>query len=225
MLDRQPRTAPPDTPESVLPDIAVVCHGNPYYAIEGTANIVLDCEATGSPSGNFLYAWAPRRQTQDTERLENTDMPTPTFYVPDTVFRNARWEYVLTASANDAQPGAEDVTITVLDIGGNPPAAGNPEQSVSAESAELPETMRLAQNYPNPFNPSTEIKYELPAPSHVRLEVFDATGRSTRVLVDGMRPTGTHVVSFNAGDLSSGLYAYRLQAGGETITRKMTVIR
>ena len=96
---------------------------------------------------------------------------------------------------------------------------------VSIESGELPETMRLAQNYPNPFNPSTAIRYELPAAEHVRLDVFDVSGRNVKVLVDGTRPAGTHTARFDAGGLPSGLYVYRLQAGGNTIVKTMHLIR
>ena len=98
-------------------------------------------------------------------------------------------------------------------------------QPVSTESIELPETTQLQQNYPNPFNPSTAIEWDLFAPMRVRLEVFDAIGRSVGVLVDGMRPAGTNTFRFDADGLPSGLYVYRLQAGQATLTRKMTLIR
>ena len=97
--------------------------------------------------------------------------------------------------------------------------------SIESPEGELPDAFALGQNYPNPFNPSTAIEYELPTPQHVRLEVFDATGRSVGVLVDGIRPAGTHTVRFDADNLPSGLYVYRLQANGETRTRKMTLLR
>ena len=97
--------------------------------------------------------------------------------------------------------------------------------SIESPEGELPDAFALGQNYPNPFNPSTAIEYELPTPQHVRLEVFDASGRSVGVLVDGIRPAGTHSVRFDADNLSSGLYVYRLQANGETRTRKMTLLR
>ena len=96
---------------------------------------------------------------------------------------------------------------------------------VSAESAEIPITVTLAQNYPNPFNPSTAITYELPAAEHVRIDVFDVSGRNVKVLVDGTRPAGTHTARFDAGGLPSGLYVYRLQAGGNTIVKTMHLIR
>ena len=98
--------------------------------------------------------------------------------------------------------------------------------STSSENPqEFPSTISLKQNYPNPFNPSTAIEYELFRSEHVRLEVFDATGRSVAVLTDGMRPFGWHSVRFDASGLPSGLYVYQLQTGGETLVRKMMLVR
>ncbi len=95
----------------------------------------------------------------------------------------------------------------------------------ATEADELPGLVRLAQNYPNPFNPATAITYELASPGPVRLEVFDAIGRSVAVLADGVQPAGRHSVHFDASGLPSGLYVYRLQAGGAPLTKKMTLTR
>ena len=94
-----------------------------------------------------------------------------------------------------------------------------------SENVNLPQSVRLGQNYPNPFNPSTTIEYKLSKPEHVRLEVFDAAGRSVTILADGMRPLGRHSIRFEAGNLPSGVYVYRLQAGTQTLMRKMMLIR
>jgi len=96
---------------------------------------------------------------------------------------------------------------------------------VSAESQEFPSPVTLAQNYPNPFNSSTTIQYDLSTPKHVRLEVFDVTGRSVGLLVDGMSPAGTYTVRFDAENLPSGLYVYHLQSGQTALTRKMLLAR
>ncbi len=102
------------------------------------------------------------------------------------------------------------------------------EMVTSADRAdELPETAALAQNYPNPFNPSTEITWRLEESGHVRLDVFDMTGRRVATLVDGVLPQGEHAAQFNAEGLSTGSYVYRLMLGGgaRTLTRTMTLIR
>jgi hypothetical protein len=90
---------------------------------------------------------------------------------------------------------------------------------------ELPEAYSLSQNYPNPFNSTTQISYGLPAESAVTLEVYDPLGRKIRSLVDGIRVAGIHRESFDAHDLPSGVYMYRLTAGSFRETRKLVLIR
>ncbi|MCG2591128.1 T9SS type A sorting domain-containing protein, partial [Rhodohalobacter sulfatireducens] len=86
----------------------------------------------------------------------------------------------------------------------------------------VPDDFTLAQNYPNPFNPTTVISYQLPVSSEVRLEVYDMLGRNVATLVDGQVSAGRHTVNFDARNLSSGVYLYRLQAGSQIMTRKLT---
>ncbi|NBC05143.1 MAG: T9SS type A sorting domain-containing protein, partial [Bacteroidetes bacterium] len=83
----------------------------------------------------------------------------------------------------------------------------------------------LAQNYPNPFNPTTQISYQLPVSSEVRLEVYDMLGRNVATLVNEQVSAGRHTVNFDAGNLSSGVYLYRLQAGSQIMTRKLTILK
>ena len=90
---------------------------------------------------------------------------------------------------------------------------------------DLPESLTLAQNYPNPFNPATQIEYSVPEASHVRLTVYDMLGREIAVLVDQNREPGSYQVSFDASALSSGVYLYRLESAGQTLTRKMTLVK
>lgn len=97
--------------------------------------------------------------------------------------------------------------------------------SVDEGPGFIPADFRLQQNYPNPFNHSTQIRYELPEPASVRLDVFTATGRHVRTLVSGNQPAGQHQVLFDASGLSSGLYISRLQAGSYVESRKMTLIK
>lgn len=89
----------------------------------------------------------------------------------------------------------------------------------------LPQAYALGQNYPNPFNPSTVIRYELPAAGRVTLSVFTMLGQKVATLVDGDRPAGVHEVRFDATDLPSGVYLYRVQSGAFIQTRKMALTR
>jgi len=89
----------------------------------------------------------------------------------------------------------------------------------------LPDAVALNQNYPNPFNPTTQITYELPQQTDVRLTVYDMIGRQVATLVNETVQAGVHNVNFDASSLSSGVYIYRLQTGSTTLSRKLTVIK
>jgi hypothetical protein len=89
----------------------------------------------------------------------------------------------------------------------------------------LPDEIALNQNYPNPFNPTTQITYELPQQTDVRLTVYDMVGRQVATLVNETVQAGVHNVNFDASSLSSGVYIYRLQTGSTTLSRKLTVIK
>ncbi len=98
--------------------------------------------------------------------------------------------------------------------------------AVAFDVPAKPVEFRLEQNYPNPFNPSTVVRYQLNAASHVRLTVFNLIGQEVATLVDGPQPAGVHVVSFDAGRLASGMYFYRLTSdAGFSATRKMVLLR
>ena len=95
----------------------------------------------------------------------------------------------------------------------------------------LPEKYLLYQNYPNPFNPSTTIKYSIPRSTEyysvqqTTLKVFDILGREVATLVNKQQNAGNYEVIFNASNLSSGVYFYRLQSGNFVETKKLILLR
>ena len=95
----------------------------------------------------------------------------------------------------------------------------------SISGNELPAVLSLEQNYPNPFNPSTTISYQLRTQSHVTLKVFDLLGKEIATLVNSVEQPGYKSVIFNANNLESGVYYYRLQAGNFTETKKFVLLR
>ncbi len=97
-------------------------------------------------------------------------------------------------------------------------------------AAESPKVFTLHQNAPNPFNPATAISFYLSESLNTSLVVYDALGRTVRTLVDGPCVAGMHVVLWDGRDdtgapVSSGIYLYRLTAGGVADTRRMTLVR
>jgi len=92
-----------------------------------------------------------------------------------------------------------------------------------------PEKFSLSQNYPNPFNPSTKINYDLPFDAKVSLKVFDMTGREVATLVNEFKTAGYYIADFNASNLSTGVYLYRItaDANGQNFTseKRMVLIK
>ncbi len=90
---------------------------------------------------------------------------------------------------------------------------------------ELPTTYSLSQNYPNPFNPSTTIKFAIPHSGNVSLVVYDILGRKVTTLVNGELNAGYHSINFNADNLASGVYFYRLKAGNFISVKKLMLLK
>jgi len=96
--------------------------------------------------------------------------------------------------------------------------------SIEDETA-FPTEFAINQNYPNPFNPSTKISWQSPVGSHQTLKIYDILGNEVKTLVDEYREAGRYEVDFDASELTSGVYFYKLQIGNNTFTKKMAVIK
>jgi hypothetical protein len=96
---------------------------------------------------------------------------------------------------------------------------------VEKDNSTLPVTYNLSQNYPNPFNPSTVINYSIPKESNVSLKIYNLLGQEVKTLVDETKAPGNYNVSFNARDLSSGIYFYSLKAGNFYQVKKMMLLK
>ena len=103
--------------------------------------------------------------------------------------------------------------------------AGTPVSAEESGNGIIAADFELYQNYPNPFNPSTVISYAIPQDGFVHLVILDLLGQEIATLVSGYQVSGNHQIIFNAGNLSSGMYLYRLQAGSFTSTKKMLLVR
>jgi hypothetical protein len=96
---------------------------------------------------------------------------------------------------------------------------------VKQQPTSVVSSYRLEQNYPNPFNPSTEISFTLAKSEKVKLTVYNLLGEQVAVLVNGMRNAGPQAVTFNAKNLSSGIYFYKLEAGSTVLAKKMMLLK
>jgi len=127
-----------------------------------------------------------------------------------------------------AVEGVDELVIEEVALG----SADGRQVTVAAASSEnlIPAGYLLGQNYPNPFNPMTIIDFALPNPAWVKLTVYNVLGQQVRLLADGEFPAGAHEVTWNGSDdsgqpVSSGVYLYRLSAGGKALTRKMVLMK
>jgi C1A family cysteine protease len=140
--------------------------------------------------------------------------PSDTFYEDHQAMPGVLFYYEVFAidSAGNAGPG------TV--------AADSIPTGVEAQHLpNLPQSFLLMQNSPNPFNSSTQIRYFLPQAAQVKLEVYNILGRRVATLVDQKQSPGYKHVTWNASPFASGVYVYRMSAGGHTLIRKMVLLK
>ena len=96
---------------------------------------------------------------------------------------------------------------------------------ISTLGNEVPTDFYLYQNFPNPFNPNTNIRFDISGSGNVKLKIFDITGREVSELINGQYEPGKYNYDFNAGNLASGIYFYKLETPGYTSIRKMVLVK
>lgn len=144
-------------------------------------------------------------------------------------------------TADDAEPLTDELLLDVLsgetylnihtaanqggEVRGQVRPRGAVITSVEQVRGESPERLSLRPNYPNPFNPTTHLEFTLNRTARVRLSVYNILGREVAVLVDRRLTAGVYQADFQAGDLPSGMYLARLDAGGQTEVRRMMLVK
>lgn len=119
-----------------------------------------------------------------------------------------------------------EYTLSTVNLDGSVEAWGLVVTATPSSDAAVITEYALHQNYPNPFNPSTNLVYDVVAENNVTLTVYNAMGQEVATLVNGLQTAGRHTVSFDAGNLTSGLYFYTVKIGNEfTATKKMLLVK
>jgi hypothetical protein len=102
---------------------------------------------------------------------------------------------------------------------------GSFEYSNIVEVEVIPTQFELSQNYPNPFNPSTAIRFSLPEQTQMKINLYNMLGELVKTISEGTYEAGNYKVNFDASDLSSGVYIYRLESEAFVQVKKMVLLR
>lgn len=134
---------------------------------------------------------------------------------------SAYWNAI--TAHNDKSGGIHNPKYIVSGLKGAMAAVGL--KTAVKQDESIPTEYALFQNYPNPFNPSTTIKFALPKAGTVKVTVYDITGKEVQTLVNNFMNAGTHNIQFNASNIASGVYLYRIQADNFVKVNKMLLVK
>ncbi|MFN2373788.1 MAG: T9SS type A sorting domain-containing protein [Cyclonatronaceae bacterium] len=203
--------------------------GGAYFSMDNVIDMDLSTEFT-------VKVWSPRADAQMLFKIENQTNGAQAWEVQQPVGvagewtelafdmsgANMTWDYqkvVIIFDLGTVGDGSANFTFYIDDID------QKTDTSIEGPASELPTQVALGQNYPNPFNPTTQIAFDLPESSEIRLDVYNVMGQRVATLIDGNMQAGSHQVTFNAAHLANGVYLYRLQTGTQSFTRKMTLLK
>lgn len=199
-----------------------------YYGY-GNGNAILTAAANGG-NGQYSYLWSNNATTQTIIVSPNT---TTNYTVTITDECNSTISDEVTVNVVDVRCGNNKILVChnghTICISPNAVPAhlahGDYLGNCGDQYVTMPTEYELHDNYPNPFNPVTSIKYSLPFDSKVSIKIFDVIGREIATLVNDNQKAGYYSVDFNASNLSSGIYFYRMIAGDFVAIKKMVLVK
>ena len=185
--------------------------GHLWFAADGGA-------APGTPEGSAYSAYTlygidvNTKTIIDSVQVETTGTPADDFIIRTMAFSEDGTELYV-GNFNQGPPSIQKFTFS-----GDLPTSSETEPTIA-------DGYELSQNYPNPFNPTTQISFTLADAGLATLRVYDVLGRQVATLVDENLSAGTHRAQFDAVNLTSGMYIYKLQANGVELTNKMMLVK
>ncbi|RPI16468.1 MAG: T9SS C-terminal target domain-containing protein [Ignavibacteriae bacterium] len=222
----------------------VILHTQPFTNTTSTGIITMKAKITDN---GIIRNWtneAPRlyfrKSTNNgstwtsysTATASSTNLDT--FFFPITASTiGTRVEYYI-AAQDIALPTPKMATLPVGGSGVTPPGSTAPSTrfafnvvatGITGNYSEIPSVFMLYDNYPNPFNPTTNIKFDLPKSTFVKLVVYDLLGREIETLVNTDLTAASYVVDFDASKYSSGIYFYRIETSAFTDVKKMMLVK
>jgi hypothetical protein len=190
-----------------------------------------DCSACGYANGDIYAHWSSNGGATWSQRVNLTNSQTPGCLPGDCESDN--WSTLAEKVTdqlhlfyvNDKDAGG--IPQTECSITDNPMLYFRAPVSLVGidEGPSIPSGFALNQNYPNPFNARTLIAFALSREAYIDLAVYDVLGRRVATVLSGKQPAGEHAVTWDAGDLSSGIYCYRLRTGGGSTTKRMMLLK
>ena len=180
-----------------------------YYV--GPPDVIKINWQDNSDNETGFYIWKKAPSDTDLILFDSVDANITT-YNDSSVTESGTYSYLISAYNDLGETLAETECTVDVDL-----------TDISDEA--LPTNYVLYQNYPNPFNPTTVITFEVKQSSNVKLEIYDMIGTKIKTLVNGRMNSGKHEIIFNAENLPSGIYFYRLITPQYQSTRKMSLIK
>jgi uncharacterized lipoprotein YddW (UPF0748 family) len=218
-----PNTNNPEAPLTVFIDQLRMADKSEGTYPENHPPVIESMSDTSVTAGGYVYCYAVYSDPDESDVLTMN-------VIPDT---SAIATYVYSTPGkmklkpDESYSGNSNIMVTVTDngIGELADTAYFTLFVVESAIADIPETFKVYQNYPNPFNPATTLSFDLPVADQVKVEIFNTRGQKVATVVDNRFEAGQWNIRFDASFLSSGVYFYKVTAGGVFSVKRMTLLK